>query len=194
MVKINYTEKNTTDTEVRGNDNEDKKLIINELPNGSGIERAKKLTSGLSLKSIKEKKAHQIKQLDVVVNQDDLPKESVNQKDLEAVWKTYINILDGKGEKILSSIFRMETPTLMGSAICLKYSNNTTKIEVERAQGSLLAYLRKALKNYSLYLDITVDEEIEKKFTFTAREKYLKLVEKNPNLEVLKNLFGLDID
>jgi DNA polymerase-3 subunit gamma/tau len=53
--------------------------------------------------------------------------------------------------------------------------------------------LRKTLKNYDLHLDITVNEEVAKKYAFTPREKYEKLKEKNPNIELLKKTFGLDI-
>jgi DNA polymerase-3 subunit gamma/tau len=157
------------------------------------IDRPNKATSGLSLKSIKEKKEHLIKQLDVVVDQEELPKEPVTNEALIAAWKSYIKVLHQKGEKIMASILEMELPTLNGTNICLTYSNNTTKIEVERAQFPLLSYVRKILKNYDLDLVITVNEEIAKKYAYTPQEKYDKLKKKNPNLEVLRQTFGLDI-
>ena len=157
------------------------------------IDKAKKTTSGLSLKSIREKKEHQIRQLDVIIDEEDLPKELVKQEDLNNAWNEYTESLHRKGEKILASIFEMEVPTIKNSAICLTYSNNTNKIELERAQYPLLAYLKKTLKNYDLYLDITVNEEIAKKYAFTPQEKYEKLKEKNPNIEMLRKTFGLDI-
>ncbi|MBV7267991.1 DNA polymerase III subunit gamma/tau [Winogradskyella luteola] len=157
------------------------------------IDTAKKSTSGLSLKSIKEKKEHQIRQLDVVIDEEDLPKEPVTQEALTEAWNAYTNAMDKKGEKIMASILQMDKPKLRGTAIHLTYSNNTNKIELERAQYPLLAYLRKALKNFDLHLDITVNEEVAKKYAFTPKEKYEKLKEKNPNIELLKKTFGLDI-
>ena len=47
--------------------------------------------------------------------------------------------------------------------------------------------------NYDLKLDISVNEEISKKYAFTPQDKYDKLKDKNPNIEVLRNTFGLDI-
>jgi DNA polymerase-3 subunit gamma/tau len=38
-----------------------------------------------------------------------------------------------------------------------------------------------------------VNEEVAKKYAFTPQEKYEKLREKNPNIELLKKTFGLDI-
>ncbi|WP_412560727.1 DNA polymerase III subunit gamma/tau [Winogradskyella sp. MIT101101] len=157
------------------------------------IDKAKKTTSGLSLKSIKEKKEHQIRQLDVIIDEDDLPKEPVDQEALTKAWNAYAKSIDKKGEKILASILQMDSPKLQGTTIHLTYSNNTNKIELERAQYPLLAHLRKTLMNFDLHLDIKVNEEVAKKYAFTPREKYEKLKEKNPNIELLKKTFGLDV-
>ncbi|WP_299361906.1 DNA polymerase III subunit gamma/tau [Winogradskyella sp.] len=157
------------------------------------IDKAKKSTSGLSLKSIKEKKEHQIRQLDVVIDEENLPKEPVTQEALTDAWNAYAATMDKKGEKILASILHMAEPKLRDTTIHLSYSNNTNKIELERAQYPLLSYLRKTLKNFDLHLEITVNEEIAKKYAFTPQEKYEKLKEKNPNIELLKKTFGLDL-
>src|SRR5690606_23363578 len=55
------------------------------------LNKDSKRTSGLSLKSIREKKAHQIKQMEVVVNEEDLPKEPFTEKEFIRVWKAYID-------------------------------------------------------------------------------------------------------
>ena len=157
------------------------------------INQPKKSTSGLSLRSIREKKEHQLRQMDVVIDEDDLPKEPVTQEALDEAWKSYTAQMDKKGEKIMASILQMDQPKLKGTTIYLTYSNNTNKIELERAEFPLMAFLKKKLLNYDLKLDITVNEEIAKKYAFTPLEKYEKLKEKNPNIEVLRQTFGLDI-
>ncbi len=157
------------------------------------INKPKSSTSGLSLKSIREKKEHQLRQMDVVIDEDDLPKEPVTQEALNDAWKTYTARMDKKGEKIMASILQMDQPKLKDTTIYLTYSNNTNKIELERAEFPLMSFLKKKLRNYDLKLDITVNEEIAKKYAFTPLEKYEKLKEKNPNIEVLRQTFGLDI-
>ncbi|WP_179009928.1 DNA polymerase III subunit gamma/tau [Winogradskyella forsetii] len=157
------------------------------------INKPKSSTSGLSLKSIREKKEHQLRQMDVVIDEDDLPKEPVTQEALNDAWKTYTAKMDKKGEKIMASILQMDQPKLKDTTIYLTYSNNTNKIELERAEFPLMSFLKKKLRNYDLKLDITVNEEIAKKYAFTPLEKYEKLKEKNPNIEVLRQTFGLDI-
>ncbi|MFK7833984.1 MAG: DNA polymerase III subunit gamma/tau [Winogradskyella sp.] len=157
------------------------------------INKPKLTTSGLSLKSIREKKEHQLRQMEVVIDEDDLPKEPVTQEALTEAWKAYTDQMDKKGEKIMASILQMDMPKLKGTTICLTYSNTTNKIELERAEFPLMAFLKKKLLNYDLTLDITVNEEIAKKYAFTPLEKYEKLKEKNPNIEVLRQTFGLDV-
>jgi DNA polymerase-3 subunit gamma/tau len=157
------------------------------------IENPKKSTSGLSLRSIREKKEHLIRQMEVVIDENDLPKEPVTQEALTDAWKAYTAQMDTKGEKIMASILQMDAPKLKDTTICLTYSNNTNKIELERAEFPLMTFLKKRLLNYDLKLDITVNEEIAKKYAFTPQEKYEKLKEKNPNIEILRQMFGLDI-
>jgi DNA polymerase-3 subunit gamma/tau len=157
------------------------------------INKPSHVTSGLSLKSIKEKKEHLIRQMDVVIDEDDLPKEPVTQEALIKAWKAYTAKMDKKGEKIMASILQMDEPKLVDTTIYLTYSNNTNKIELERAEFPLMAFLKKSLLNYDLKLDITVNEEVAKKYAFTPLEKYEKLKEKNPNIELLRKTFGLDI-
>ncbi|REE25578.1 DNA polymerase-3 subunit gamma/tau [Winogradskyella pacifica] len=157
------------------------------------INQPKKSTSGLSLKSIREKKEHQLRQMEVVIDEENLPKEPVTQEALSEAWKLYTDQMDKKGEKIMASILQMDHPKLEGTTLYLTYSNNTNKIELERAEFPLMAFLKKKLLNYDLKLDITVNEEVAKKYAFTPIEKYEKLKDKNPNIEVLRQMFGLDI-
>ena len=150
-------------------------------------------TSGLSLKSIRAKKEHQIRQMEVVIDVDDLPTEDFTEEQFIESWNTYIKELHKKGEKIMASILEMDTPKLKGTDIHLAYPNETLKIELERSQYPLMEHVKKTLRNFNLKLIITVNEEIAKKYAFTAEDKYEKLKEKNPNIELLRQTFGLDI-
>ncbi|MGM5470430.1 DNA polymerase III subunit gamma/tau [Flavobacteriaceae bacterium LMO-SS05] len=151
-------------------------------------------TSGLSLKSIKAKKEHQIKQMEVIVDEDSLPKEPFTKAAFMKSWQEYCLQLENSGQKIMASILEMDTPKLNGTSIGLEFPNETLKMELERAQFPLMEHLRKSLNNYDLKLDITVNEEAAKQYVFTTREKYEKLKAKNPNIELLKKTFGLDIN
>ena len=157
------------------------------------LKQENKRTSGLSLSSIRAKKEHQIKQMDVVVDEQDLPKEKFTEKELIEAWNTYTKILQDNGEFNLASILAIDTPKLMGTSIRLEFPNATNKVEVERQQYDLLAFIRKTLNNYDINLDIVVNEEMERKYAYTTQEKFEKLKEKNPNLDILRKTFDLDI-
>ncbi len=70
-------------------------------------------SSGLSLKSIQRKKDHQIRQMDVAINQEDLPKDTFSQAQLIASWDSYVESLEVKGRYNLAAILK----------ICLLYTS-----------------------------------------------------------------------
>ena len=157
------------------------------------LNREKKSTSGLSLSSIRAKKEHQIKQIDVVVDEDNLPKDPFTEKELIAAWNSFTKTLKNEGKHNLASILSIDTPKVKDTTICLEYPNETNKKELLANQYELLSYIRKSLNNYDIQLDITVNEEKEKQYAYTTLEKFNKLKEKNPNIELLKKTFGLDV-
>ncbi|MGY0392325.1 DNA polymerase III subunit gamma/tau [Bizionia sp. KMM 8389] len=162
-----------------------------ELPKLS-IHSKNRSTSGLSLKSIRAKKEHQIRQMDVVVDETDLPKEAFTEEQLVNVWNVYVKELEATGKFNLASILSIDIPKVKGTAIQLEFPNATNKLEVEREQYDLLNYIRKELSNYDIHLDITINEQMEKKYAYTSEEQFEKLKAKNPSVELLKKTFGLD--
>tara|TARA_B100001167_G_scaffold191098_1_gene160384 strand:+ start:45243 stop:45863 length:621 start_codon:yes stop_codon:yes gene_type:complete len=154
---------------------------------------AKKPVSGLSLKGLKRKKEILEKQTLEEVDASKLPRESFTEVAMQAAWKEYVSRLQKKGEKILASNLETDTPTLQGTTIHLEFPNETMKIELERAQGGLLEFLKRKLRNYDITIAITVNEAAERKYAYTTREKYEKLKDKNPDLELLRKTFDLDI-
>ncbi|WP_452222815.1 DNA polymerase III subunit gamma/tau [Lacinutrix chionoecetis] len=152
-----------------------------------------KRTSGLSLSSIRAKKAHEIKQQVHVPDVENLPKEPFTQDELTETWNTYISRIEAEGKMNLAAILSIDKPTLKDTTIHLTFPNATNKVEVERQSFDLLQYLRKTLQNYDISLAIEVNEEMQKKFAYTPEEKYEKLKEKNPNIELLRKTFDLDL-
>lgn len=149
--------------------------------------------SGLSLSSIRRKKEHLIKQMEVEVEEEDLPNEPFTEEDMQAAWKAYIGIAENEGRHNFASILRIDKPRLIKNAIHVEYPNETNKVEVSRQQYELMKYVRKTLNNYSVTLEISVNETKEKQYAFTAMDKFNKLKEKNPNIELLRRTFDLDI-
>ncbi|MBN4057954.1 DNA polymerase III subunit gamma/tau, partial [Olleya sp. AH-315-K02] len=157
------------------------------------ILNTQKKSSGLSLSSIKKKKEHLIKQMDVVLEEDDLPKEDFTEKQMLKAWNSYVSIIEKKGKYNLASILNIDTPKLEGTTIHLEFPNSTNKVEVERQQYELLRSLKQELNNFDISLSITVNEELEKNYAYSTIEKFEKLKEKNSKIELLKKTFDLDI-
>lgn len=152
-----------------------------------------KRASGLSLNSIRVKKEHHLKQLEVVIDEEDLPKDSFTDEQLLKVWNEYEDILRKKGQHNLATLMAIDTPKVIDSTIHLTLPSDTGKRELESQQFELLKFIRKQLNNFEISLDIDVSDEMEKQYVYSPREKFEKLVEKNPNLELLRKTFNLDV-
>jgi len=158
------------------------------------IHTTKRPASGLSLSSIQKKKEHQIRLMEVTIKEEDLPNDPFTEEDLLKYWAVFVTKLETNGKYNLASILQIDTPKLIDEhTIGLEFPNTTNKIEVEHQQFELLQYLRKAVNNFSITLDIKVNETMEKKYAYTPEDKYEKLVEKNKHVELLRKTFDLDI-
>jgi len=161
-------------------------------PKKINIKTSEKRVSGLSLSSIKVKKAHENTK-STNIAEEDLPHDAFEEKDMQQHWDDFVHQLEKQGKKILASNLQSDVPKLKNeNTIWIELPNGTMKKEIEREQSLMLDYLKQKLNNYSISLHITVNEEVAKKFAFTPEEKYEKLKEKNPNIELLRKEFDLD--
>lgn len=163
-----------------------------EPPRKIQIKVPEKRVSGLSISSIKVKKAHEnIKSPEVA--EEDLPKDAFTEEDMQKHWDDFVHELENQGRKILASNLNTDVPKLKNeNTIWIELPNSTMKKEVEREQSLMLDHLKQKLNNYAITLHITVNEEVAKKFAFTPAEKYQKLREKNPAIDLLRKEFDLD--
>ena len=152
-----------------------------------------KRVSALSLKSIEKKQQLAKKVSDRSQNKEKLPTEEFTQEQMITHWNAYTQIVKEQGKYNFLSHLTMSVPVLKDGMIHLEFPNQTIKLEVERDKFDLLTYMRKKLKNHSVDLVIAVNELPLKRYAYTDKEKYEKLVGKNPNLEALRNAFELDI-
>ena len=152
-----------------------------------------KRVSGLSLSSLKAKKEHELNRKDDTIDESQLPKDAFTEEQMQAHWADFVQIIDKDGRKILASNLNTDIPKLKNeTTIWIELPNGTMKKEVEREQYDLMEYLRQKLNNHFISLTITVNEETAKKFAFTPLEKYEKLREKNPAIDILRKEFDLD--
>ncbi|TDS14373.1 DNA polymerase-3 subunit gamma/tau [Maribacter caenipelagi] len=183
IVKTKEHQEETKKAPTANTDTDGKKPIIN---------RPTKRVSGLSISSLNAKKQHELNKIEVVIDENNLPKDNFTEEDLRKHWADFIEIIDKKGQKILASNLHSDIPKLKeGFAIHLELPNGTMKKEIEREQFALMEYLRAKLNNHFVHLDIVVNETTSTKFAFTPEEKYEKLREKNPVIDLLRSEFDL---
>ena len=170
------------------------KIPESETAKKLNIDIASKRISALSISSLKAKKAHENNRRDESVDESQLPKAIFSEEDMQRHWADFVHDIDIKGRKILSSNLNADLPKLLREkTIWIELPNHTMKKEIEREQYDLMEYLKEKLNNYFIDLKITVNEEQAKKFAFTPEEKYEKLREKNPTIDLLRKTFDLDL-
>jgi DNA polymerase-3 subunit gamma/tau len=150
-------------------------------------------TSSLSLKSVHIKKEEK---KDVIVdeNYDNHPKDVFTQKELEKAWNLYHIKLIKRGQKSIAATFNADLPVLNEEfKISLTLPNTLMQDQIEKEKPKLIKHLRTTLNNYGIQLSIVVSETVTKKFAYTIQEKYDKLLELNPEMAKLKDVFKLDV-
>lgn len=149
--------------------------------------------SALSLASIRAKRELQETNKSHTKEAVQLPSEPFTETDMLLHWNKYAQKLGDKGYKIMESLLSINDPVLNGTEITLELPNEGSKIDFESEKNGLLGYLKGHLHNHDITITVIVNESIENKFAFTAQDKYNRLNEINPNLELLRKTFDLDI-
>ena len=157
------------------------------------IEGVRAGVSSLSLKSIQEKRHLQAQQKASGPAPGVKRNKEFNAESFLSAWNTFANQIKEEGKFNLHSHLTMETPVLKGTDILLSYPNDTIRLEVERDQCALLAFLANELENDHLKIKITVVESAVKRYAYTPEEKYAQLKEQNPLLDVLRSSLDLDV-
>jgi len=179
----NNSEKNTIEnkeTLIENNVNKNEKNIEN-------------VVSGLSISSLKAKKKINTLKNEKSKNSTYNEFEFDNDQ-LDKSWIKFQKKINKEGRKNLASILSINKPEIIkGNLISYTLTNNTNKLELEKNKTDLLNFLKKDLKNDKILLEIRVNKLKEKSFVYTPSEKYDKLKKLNPNIEILRKEFKLNL-
>ena len=145
------------------------------------------------MSSIRAKRDLQEANKSFVKEEVHLPTEDFTETDMLLHWNKYAQKLGDKGFKIMESLLLINDPILNGCEITLELPNEGSKIDFETEKNGLLGHLKGHLHNHNITIEVIVNETIETKHAFTPQEKYNRLCEKNPNLELLRKTFDLDL-
>ena len=160
------------------------------------IKKETSSVSGLSLSSLKAKKNIESIAL-MKKNESESSSSNKTKFDVNSLlnsWKKFQELTIKKGRKNLASILSISQPQIFEeNKLTYTLTNNTNKLELEKSKLELVEFLKKDLKNDSISLEINVNKLKEKKFVFTKGEKYEKLKKINPNIEILRKEFKLNL-
>jgi DNA polymerase-3 subunit gamma/tau len=149
--------------------------------------------SSLSLSSIGLKKEAERRSSSkkIAVNEAE---EKFTQETLSTLWKSYREEKNNLGENNIAALLEMSQPELMGDhKILLKTSSSLSKVELTKELTPLMAYLSEALNNYKITFEIKVETQKSESYVYGVKDKYEYLKKINPDIEVLKNEFDLDL-
>ena len=150
--------------------------------------------SAFSLSSIRAKKALEESTKGIVKEVAHLPTEAFTETEMLLQWTKYAQRLGDKGYKIMESLLLINDPKLNGTAITIELPNEGSKLDFEKELNGLLGHLKGHLHNHDITIEVIVNESIENKRSFNDQDRYNRLLEINPNIELLRTTFGLDLD
>jgi hypothetical protein len=148
----------------------------------------------MSLASIRAKKEMAEVQKSTVKEVVHLASEPFTETEMLEQWLKYAQRIEDKGYRIVASLLTINDPILEGTTIIHELPNESSKIDFEKEKPELLGYLRGKLHNHDITIDVRVNETLVLKKSYTPQDKYNRLAELNPNLELMRNLFGLEIN
>ena len=148
--------------------------------------------SALSLSSLKVKKKvnDEIKKIE---DSKEKGNQDLDLNNLKEKWNLYSNELEKKGKGNFSSLLTLNKPTIEDKTkIVYNVPTKSSKKELIEIKEDLSRFLKSSLKNDYLVLKFEVNNEVNKEFFLTPKEKYEKLKEINPTIEKLKIDLKLD--
>ena len=180
VPKNNYKAKENTKSELEKKSTESDKSI-NEV-------------SSYSIASVEKKKIFNNRKIntDFSKSKPTSQKNNFTQENLENYWDKYHNHKQQNKEFNIASLLKISKPKKNGNIIEYSVTSDINKKELEDELPELLSYIKTSLKNNLIEIKFNTDNSIKKNILYTPSEKFEKLVELNPSLEILRKKLDLD--
>ena len=154
----------------------------------------KQKVSTMSLASIRAKKELAGTLQNTSKESEQLPSEPFTQTEMIGQWLKYAKRMEDNGQHIIASLLTLNSPILEENTIIHELPNESSKIDFDKEKQEILGYIRGMLRNHNLTIEVKINETILEKKLYTTQDKYKRLAELNPNLEIMRNIFGLEIN
>ena len=184
-------------TAIQGNVSSSTAIPVQEANQAKSIASATpsidytKQPSAFSISSIKAKKELEKSFKPIQQNHEHLPALDFSELDLKFHWAKYAQRLSDEGFKIMEALLLINDPKVEGANITYELPNQGSKIDFDSEKGKLINYLRGHLQNHKINIEVVVNEQMTVRKAYTDQDRYNRLYEINPDIELLKNTFGL---
>ena len=183
VKEVSTTEKVEEKKDVVVEEKEEAKKVVEEVVRKVGRSR-------FSLSEVMEDK----KEVESELN---APKKSekFTEVRMREVWKVFSDKINTEGKVNLFITLISSEPTLVGETIInLKISNDAQEKILDENKIELMDHLRTVLKNDFITLQTELLEDIKSDVPYTSKDKFIKMTEENPHLNILQKKLGLDPD
>jgi arsenate reductase-like glutaredoxin family protein len=131
------------------------------------------------------------------IQTDKEPLEPLTKEKLLEQYEVYISRLSNTQPRLYSALKSKIPEIVTQTKISLSFQNKAILQEfISRIRPGLISFLREALKNPYLEIAEVLAEinDVEKPSLVSDNERLQTMIEKNPVLSKLKNMFNLDFD
>lgn len=121
--------------------------------------------------------------------------EDVDEAGVRKAWDAFVQRLRDEDRISVVATMTQEQPTLQGLMVTFPVHNPLQREHVDDLKTEMLVHLKTTLKNAGLQLQVEMKETPadEKKAFLSDRERYDMMVEKNPQLDKLRQALDLDL-
>jgi len=145
--------------------------------------------SSLSIASLNFKKSENIEEEDNI----ELPNDDFTENDIRMAWKKFCDKEKVNGNNNMLSLLNMNDPVIENNSIIISTINKMNQKEVKGYKNKIQAFISKELNNYSITVDVSLDEVKQKKNFVDSKDKLDALIKENNNISLLINEFKLRI-
>ena len=121
--------------------------------------------------------------------------DEVDEAGVRKVWDAFVQRLRDEDRISVVATMAQEKPSLQGLVVTFPVHNPLQREQVDELKTEMLVHLKTTLKNAGLQLKVEMKETpAEEKMAFLSdRERYDMMVEKNPQLDKLRQALDLDL-
>ncbi len=124
---------------------------------------------------------------------EERPEDSFSESDLLEIWDKLKETYRSSSASIFTAL-NTHPPVLIDEfSIEMGVDNPVQKDHIIEQKPQMLSFIRKHLNNYALNFSVVIKETKKVQKAYLPAEKFQKMLEKNPDLEKLKNDLDLDL-